>query len=425
MSESKYRALLVEIQEKVEPRDDYNRWDLWDRVQQALADPVQAEPVAWLNVAADSVTNQLVVVMDWDDEGDEVQSLYLHPPAAQPNQHSRDSKELRDLCSQRDGFKAELWRAEGERDKLAAELAELKAKMEGMVPDSVVWIDEHHIQPGNNPSFIRDVALVSAVKTAETQVPLVRLNAAMTELAELKTKSSGVVPAALGSAFITCESSDAGYRVVIKSETLQAAQQVHNWIARLNPSTVSAGEAVARRVLLLCSYCGEDDANCTDEAPCVECLKMCNVAMVSGDMEVLGGLDYLGRVKAAAAETDEGGAFCDGHCTWLDHQPGCPRAEPAEAVEVVCITQGGCNVTWTATKELTPAGTELMSVNQHKRLMANHSADDLNMVKVPRELRPVLAMILNALDRDAAEGRQARGEMAEELRALLGGAGCD
>jgi len=38
---------------------------------------------------------------------------------------------------------------------------------------------------------------------------------------------------------------------------------------------------------------------------------------------------------------------------------------------------------------------------------------------VPRELRSVLSMILSALDRDAAEGKTVRGEMAEELRALL------
>ena len=81
------------------------------------------------------------------------------------NQHARDSVELRDLCSQRDGFKAELWRAKEERDsqqRIAiaamtelselkhvmaesldnyrsmlhaseAQVAELKAKMEGMV----------------------------------------------------------------------------------------------------------------------------------------------------------------------------------------------------------------------------------------------------------------------------------------------------
>jgi hypothetical protein len=40
---------------------------------------------------------------------------------------------------------------------------------------------------------------------------------------------------------------------------------------------------------------------------------------------------------------------------------------------------------------------------------------------LPRELRPVIATILNALDRDAAEGRQARGEMAAELRTLMNG----
>ncbi len=38
---------------------------------------------------------------------------------------------------------------------------------------------------------------------------------------------------------------------------------------------------------------------------------------------------------------------------------------------------------------------------------------------VQRVLKPVLAMILNALDRDAADGKQARAEMAAELRALI------
>lgn len=42
-----------------------------------------------------------------------------------------------------------------------------------------------------------------------------------------------------------------------------------------------------------------------------------------------------------------------------------------------------------------------------------------NTISVPRELRQVLGTILNALDRDALEGRAVRGEMAQELRALL------
>ena len=55
------------------------------------------------------------------------------------SQHARDSAELRDLCSQRDGFKAELWRVKEERDSqqriaiaAMAELAELKAKSSGV-----------------------------------------------------------------------------------------------------------------------------------------------------------------------------------------------------------------------------------------------------------------------------------------------------
>ena len=47
------------------------------------ADDVPAvvdEPVAWLNVAIGSVTTSPVVVMDWDDEKEPVQSLYRHPP---------------------------------------------------------------------------------------------------------------------------------------------------------------------------------------------------------------------------------------------------------------------------------------------------------------------------------------------------------
>ena len=40
----------------------------------------------------------------------------------------------------------------------------------------------------------------------------------------------------------------------------------------------------------------------------------------------------------------------------------------------------------------------------------------MNGIRVPREL---LGMLLNALDRDAADGRSVSGEMAHELRALL------
>ena len=35
-----------------------------------------------------------------------------------------------------------------------------------------------------------------------------------------------------------------------------------------------------RPVLLLASYCGDDNPNCTDTQPCDECLKMCNIAFI-------------------------------------------------------------------------------------------------------------------------------------------------
>lgn len=62
-----------------------------------------------------------------------------------------------------------------ERDQLRAELSAIKAHG-NYAPASVVWIDAHHVIEGNNPSFIKDVALVSAERTSETQIPLARLN---------------------------------------------------------------------------------------------------------------------------------------------------------------------------------------------------------------------------------------------------------
>lgn len=74
-------------------------------------------------------------------------------------------------------------------------------------------------------------------------------------------------------------------------------------------------------------------------------------------------------------------------------------------------------------------GAPLMTVAQHERTVAGMQ-QDLDyfpatvraLTETIAELRPVLAMVLQALDRDAAEGKAARGEMAEELRAALAAA---
>ena len=67
---------------------------------------------------------------------------------------------------------------------------------------------------------------------------------------------------------------------------------------------------------------------------------------------------------------------------------------------------------------------ELMMASYHEAIAHNACLDEVarlnaSPVTAGGELRSVLSMILSALDRDAAEGKTVRGEMAEELRALL------
>lgn len=50
------------------------------------------------------------------------------------------------------------------------------------------------------------------------------------------------------------------------------------------------------RVLLLCSHCGDENPECSDDFPCPECLQECNVAEVLVALEdVRGGFDFLKR----------------------------------------------------------------------------------------------------------------------------------
>lgn len=60
--------------------DDQCLPDILEAIADLKSKP-QVEPVAWLNVATDHVTTSAVVVMDWDDEKEQVQSLYAEQPA--------------------------------------------------------------------------------------------------------------------------------------------------------------------------------------------------------------------------------------------------------------------------------------------------------------------------------------------------------
>ena len=50
------------------------------------------------------------------------------------------------------------------------------------------------------------------------------------------------------------------------------------------------------RVLLLTSYCDPDnkEENCSEEFPCIECLKMCNIIEVRGEiLKNYGGYEFV------------------------------------------------------------------------------------------------------------------------------------
>lgn len=60
------------------------------------------------------------------------------------------------------------------------------------------------------------------------------------------------------------------------------------------------------KVLLLASYCGTDGDGCTDDLPCLDCLKMCNIVTVRGPpTENLGGWDYNRQLAATGLPREQ------------------------------------------------------------------------------------------------------------------------
>ncbi len=81
-------------------------------------------PSAWLNTATGAVTTSAVQVMDWDDDGEPVQSLYTH---ADPGEVERLRETLELVREQRDNELRTNSSLERERDTLRAQLAEAQA----------------------------------------------------------------------------------------------------------------------------------------------------------------------------------------------------------------------------------------------------------------------------------------------------------
>ena len=95
-AEEEMQSTIAHLTAEIERLKSESFEELYNAVideRDALAERLkggQGEAVAWLNVATGNVTTCPVVVMDWDDEKERVQSLYTSRPApvsvALPNQ---------------------------------------------------------------------------------------------------------------------------------------------------------------------------------------------------------------------------------------------------------------------------------------------------------------------------------------------------
>ena len=90
------------------------------------------------------------------------------------------------------------------------------------------------------------------------------------------------------------------------------------------------------------------------------------------DLVQIGAEELAGELRAILAQPAapaDGEAFCNGHCTWLDHHPDCVRATPAdgEAVEVVAYMDHHDTLSHDAPRT---AHFALMTVAQHQRIVA-------------------------------------------------------
>lgn len=63
----------------------------------------------------------------------------------------------------------------------------------------------------------------------------------------------------------------------------------------LNPELMKPHKV---RVLILASYCGDDNSECSEHHPCNDCLRLCNVAeVVVGCDDIIGQFELAGVAK--------------------------------------------------------------------------------------------------------------------------------
>lgn len=77
------------------------------------------------------------------------------------------------------------------------------------------------------------------------------------------------------------------------------------------------------RVLLLASYCGDDNPNCSEDFPCDDCLLMDNIVIMRGDIEVVGDFGLL-RDRARALQLDAKAGVASGEADAKTGNSGMP-----------------------------------------------------------------------------------------------------
>lgn len=116
--------------------------------------------------------------------------------------------------------------------------------------------------------------------------------------------------------------------------------------------------------LLPCPFCGGPaEMRLYDCQYWVQCIQCFNSTAADHDLECNASSAWNRRAQSAP-EPVQGDDFCDGHCTWLEHRPGCPRHGVVQSeVEEIESWYG----------ELPGPGAdsaEVMTVAQHNRIMA-------------------------------------------------------
>lgn len=92
-----------------------------------------------------------------------------------------------------------------------------------------------------------------------------------------------------------------GGRVQAAPDGATAAPLSAEW----EPSPFSTAYDVHDKpMLVMASYCGEDNGECSDRAPCAECLRMSNVALVRGRIKVLGSFGCFIPAESGASGAD-------------------------------------------------------------------------------------------------------------------------